>query len=169
MSSGAEARQIADMQRRLDQLEALSHIRYETSSFAPILVGSGAAGTFTYTANTSVVEWARIGNQLFYNGRIVITAISVAPTLNMSINGFPYAGVSDATMAIAGGGAMTFWRGITLPANYTQVALNILNGATGLNIVRSGSNQAGGIVQGSEIVLVSGQLDLRFTGDYRVG
>lgn len=136
-----------------------------TGSFTPTLVGSGVAGTFTYTANATLVEWTRIGNRLYYNGRIVITATTVAPTLNMSINGWPYAGVASATMAIAGGGDLAI-AGITLPANYLQTHLQFTTNATP-SIIRSATAAAGlAIVQGAELAAT---MDIRFWGNYRVG
>ena len=140
---------------------------YATGSFVPTLVGSGVAGTFTYTANATIVEWARIGNRLFFNGRIVITVITVAPTLNMTVNGWPYAGVSDTNMAIAGVGPV-IWRGIVLPANYWSVALQFANGSATPSLIRSGTNNALATVQGAEIALVGGSFELRFGGEYRV-
>ena len=163
-----------DLQQQIDDLAGMlerlrkSDMGGTTGSFIPTLVGSGVAGTFTYTSPGTLVEWTQIDNRLLFNGRIVITAIAVAPTLNMTINGFPYAGVSDATMAIAGGGTMFGWRGITLPAGFTQVGLQAANGSTSLTIIRQGSNAAATIVQGAEIVLVGGVLDFRFEGQYRV-
>jgi hypothetical protein len=162
------ARRFALIERRLQRLEAKPGPLSQVGSFVPALAGSGTAGTFTYTANTSVVEWTRLGNRLHFQGRIVITAITVAPVGNMLIMGFPYAGVSDATMAVAGGGVMFGWRGITLPAGFTQVSVQMTNTATSLQIIRQGSNQVIGVVQGAEIVLVTGQLDFRFEGQYRV-
>lgn len=156
-------------QKLIDPLEGWGFVRsFEQGSFPPALAGSGTAGTFTYTPGVSVVEWTRVGNRLFFQGRIVITAIGVAPVGNMLITGFPYNGVSDASMAVAGGGTLFIWKGITLPAGFTQVGLQMTNTATSMNLVRAGSNQGAGIVQAAEIVLVGGQLDFRFEGQYRV-
>ena len=140
---------------------------YNTGSFTPTLVGSGTAGTFTYTANATIVEWSRIGNRLFFNGRIVITAITVAPVGNMTVRGWPYNGVADTNMAIAGI-APVAWTGIVLPANYWSVALQFSNGSANATVVRSGTNNALATVQGAEIALVGGTFELRFGGEYRV-
>jgi hypothetical protein len=155
--------------QRIGQTEVKEVPLVATGSFVPTLVGSGTAGTFTYSAgNETLVEWTRIGNRLYYNGRVRITTITVAPTGNMTINGWPYAGVANASMAVAGGGAMMVWVGITLPAGYTTVACQMNNGVSTLFLVRQGSNNANGIVQGAEIVLVGGVLDFRFAGQYRI-
>lgn len=136
---------------------------YETGSFVPTWVGGGTAGTFTYTAGASLVEWTRIGNRLFFNGRIVISAILVAPTGNLLLSGFPFAGVSDATMAIAGGGTMLFWT-LNVAAGYTQVELQINNAGSAMFVVRSGDNVGPSTVQGGELIVG----DCRFEGSYRV-
>jgi hypothetical protein len=136
---------------------------FETGSFTPTWVGSGTAGTFTYTVNACLVEWTRIGNRLFYSGRIVITVITVAPTANLTIAGWPYAGVADANMAIAGGGPMIFWN-LNVAAGYTDVSLQAANGASVLSVVRSGDNVGPATVQGGELNVG----DCRFEGQYRV-
>lgn len=137
---------------------------YASGSFVPTWVGSTIAGTFTYTAAACLVEWTRIGNRLLFNGRIVISAISVAPTGNLTIAGWPFAAVADASMAIAGGGAMLLWA-INTAAGYTDVSLNILNTLSTMNVVRSGDNVAPGNVAGGELIVG----DCRFEGQYRVG
>lgn len=136
---------------------------YDFGSFVPTWVGSTIAGTFTYTANATLIEWSRIGNRLFFNGRIVITAITVAPTGNLQLAGFPYPGVSDATMAIAGGGTAFFWAA-NVAAGFTQVGLQAANGSTLMVVVKSGDNLAPGAVLGSELIVG----DWRFEGSYRV-
>lgn len=137
---------------------------YETGSFVPTWVGSTIAGSFTYTAAACLVEWSRIGNRVFFNGRIVISAIGVAPTGNLTLAGWPFPAVADASMAIAGGGAMLLWA-INTAAGYTDVNLNILNTLSTMNVVRSGDNVAPGNVAGGELIVG----DCRFEGQYRVG
>lgn len=155
----------ADLARRIGQSEVKEVPIYASGSFVPTLVGAGTAGTFTYTANATLVEYTRIGNRLFYNGRIVISATAVAPVGNMTINGWPYAGVTDANMAIAGVGAME-WSKVTLPAGYNTIALQFSANATP-TLVRSGTNVVVGVVQGGE--LTGGVYDFRFGGEYKIG
>lgn len=145
-------------------LPGLRYPQMDQGSFTPTWVGATIAGTFTYTANTTIVEWTRIGNRLFYNGRIVITAISVAPTGLLQIAGWPYAAVSDSTMLIAGGGAMLAWA-INVTAGYTDVNVQFLNGGSLASVVRSGDNVAIAGVQGGELIVG----DCRFAGQYRIG
>jgi len=142
---------------------------FTTGSFVPTLVGSGTAGTFTYTANATIVEYSRIGNRVFFNGRIVITAIGVAPVGNMTVRGWPITPVSDANMAIAGGGTMIGYLGLTVAAGYTQIELQAANGSANFAINKNGSGVALASVTGAECVGVAGAIELRFFGEYRCG
>ena len=162
------ARRFQALERRLQRLETKPAPLYVVGSFAPTLVGSTTPGTFTYTANATIVEWTRLANRVHFNGRIVITVITVAPVGNMTIAGLPYVGVSDPNMAIAGGAAFLGWRGITMPAGYTQVAAQIGNGVATMLLTRQASAAAIAAVQGADIALVAGSLDFRFEGQYRV-
>lgn len=136
---------------------------YEAGSFVPAWRGTTIAGTFTYTTAACLVEWSRIGNRLFFNGRIVISAISVAPTGVLQIDGWPYAGVADASMAIAGGGTMIFWA-LNVAAGYTDASLQMANTDSRMSVVRSGDNVGPASVAGGELIVG----DCRFEGHYRV-
>jgi hypothetical protein len=157
-------RRLALLEQRVGRVEVIERAAYAKDSFAPALVGSGTAGTFTYGSG-NLVEWTRLGNRLLVNGRVQITATTVAPVGNLTITGFPFAGVSDSNMAIAGVMAME-WRNVDLPAGYTSVALQFANGATAASLIRSGDNVNFAIVQGAE--LTGGVYDFRFGGHYRV-
>jgi hypothetical protein len=158
-----------DLERRLLFLEnMLERLRkadagIATGSFVPTWVGTGTAGTFTYTDSACLVEWTRIGNRLFYSGRIVITAISVAPTGNLQLAGWPYPGVADLGMTYAGGGPMTSWA-FNIAAGYTDVGVQFLNGSSLPLIPKNGDGLAISAVAGSE--LITG--DCRFVGQYRI-
>ena len=135
-----------------------------TGSFNATLVGSGTACTFTYTSQ--LVEWSLIGNRLFYSGRITITVITVAPVGNMTIDGWPYAGVADATMLIAGIGEIE-WR-TTLSTAHTQLVGQFANGSSVLTPIKCGSGLANAALVAADIALVAGSLDFRLGGNYRV-
>lgn len=169
---GLGAMTLADLEteRRLRELEALVErltredvLLHDSGSFVPEWAGTGTAGTFTYNTDATLVEWERIGNRLFYNGRIVITAISVAPVGILTITGWPNAGVADADMAVAGGGAMIAWA-LNVAAGYTDVNLQFTNASSAPNLVRSGDNVAIANVQGGELIVG----DCRFAGSYRI-
>jgi hypothetical protein len=135
----------------------------EAGTFAPSWVGSGTAGTFTYTANATLIEWQRLGSLLFFNGRIVITAIGTPPTGNLLLAGFPYAAVADATMLIAGGADCLFWSA-NVAAGYTQVAMQISNTGQSMNVLKSGDNLAPTTLLASELIVG----DWRVKGHYRI-
>lgn len=152
------------MRRKLDQQAVKGGPLYLEGSFSPTLVGAGTAGTFTY-GNGNLVEWTREGNRLFFNGRVHITATTVAPVGALTINGWPFAGVANANMAIAGEGSGS-WHGVNLPANYWFVTVQFANGTSAASLMRSGTNNAEAAVAGGE--LVGGVYDFRFAGNYRV-
>lgn len=160
----ALVRRLMLLEQRVGRVEVRERGEYSFGSFAPTLVGSGTAGTFTY-ATGNLVEWTVNGNRLEFNGRVVISATTVAPVGNLSINGWPYAGVADTNMAIAGVGAVE-WSKINLPANYWSVVLQFANSSSSALLVRSGTNNNLAVVQGGE--LAGGVYDFRFGGHYRI-
>jgi hypothetical protein len=158
-------RRLTLLEQRVGRVEVIERAEYLTGSFAPALVGSGTAGTFTYGSG-NLVEWTRNGNRLFVNGRVQITATAVAPVGNLSITGWPYAGVSDANMAIAGVGACE-WRNVTFAANYLSIAVQWANGTTAATLVKSGTAGVNVVaLTGAE--LGGGVYDFRFGGHYRI-
>lgn len=163
MSDTAIARALSRSNRAIGQTIVKEVPIYDEGSFVPTWFGVTTPGTFNYTANQCLVEWTRLGNRVLYNGRIVITAITVAPVGALTIAGWPFAAVSDATMANAGGGAFTAWA-INVAAGYTDVGLQFANGSSAAVVTRSGDNVAIANVQGGE--LITG--DCRFSGGYRI-
>lgn len=151
------------VQKLVDPLAGWGFVLAKTGSFVPAWAGGTIAGSFTYTAASCLVEYAILGDRLFYNGRIVISAIGVAPTGNLTITGWPYPGVTDTGMLIAGGGGFITWA-FNVAAGYTDVALQFTNSAVA-TVLRSGDNVAIATVLGGE--LITG--DCRFAGHYKIG
>lgn len=141
---------------------------YDEGTFTPSLTGAGTPGTFTYTAGVRSINWTRIGNRVLFNGRIQITAITVAPTGAMSITGFPSTiTAANTTFGAPGGADFGIWT-INLPAGYTQVSGQFIDSATSFLLIRSGDNVTPTNVDGAEIALVGGVADFRFKGMYQV-
>lgn len=140
---------------------------YAFGTWSPTLVGAGTAGTFTYDATNTGGRYTRIGNRVFVSGRIRITAIGVAPVGNMTINGLP---ITSATSgyASAGGVSFNYWRGITMPAGFTQANGNINDAVTTIEMYRCGSAATNTIVLGADIALVGGAITFAFEGMYHV-
>jgi len=162
-----------DLVRRLEQTQVVERpgtsgydTFYASGTWAPTLVGSGTAGTFTYDATNTGATYTRIGNRVFIEGRLRITAIAVAPTGNLSLAGLPITSTSTA-YATTGTAVFGGWQGITLTAGHTELAASILSATTTITLFESGSNVAVNIVQGTGLVLVGGVADFRFTGSYQ--
>lgn len=137
---------------------------YASGTFTPTLFGSGTAGTFTYdTANTEAV-YTRIGNEVFVEGRVIISATSVAPTGNVSIGGLPFTSAAATNSGNIAGVLHTVWSGINLQAGYTYVAGVVVGSVTSAFLYECGDNVARVIVQGGEM----GTFDIFFSGHYRV-
>ncbi len=94
MSEADLWREIERLRGRLDYLEALeSLLPAGSGTWTPTFKGSGTAGTFTYTQQ--VGNYIKIGKLVYIQGRVAISAIAVAPTGNMTIEGLPF--TSEAT------------------------------------------------------------------------
>lgn len=153
------------MLRRLAALEELARQpRAESGisgTWTPTIVGSGTAGSFTYSGTGG--DYTRIGDRVFFNARVNITATAVAPTGSLSIAGLPIAATASASV-IAGGASFIQWL-FNLAAGYTAVGGQILSGTTTIGIVKAGDNLAPAYVDGSEALAA---FDLQFWGVYRV-
>lgn len=161
-------RRLLDLERAYEQTRTKEVLTYATGTFQPSLTGAGTAGTFTYTAGARSINWTRIGNRVFFNGRIQITAITVAPTGAMSITGFPSTiAAANTTFGAPGGVDFGFWTA-NIAAGYTQVAGQFTDSATSFLLIKSGDNLAPTNVDGTEIALVGGVADFRFKGMYQV-
>lgn len=156
-------RRIEQLERRLKDLERME--AGVGGNFTPTLVGSGTAGTFTYDTTNSKIEYTRIGDRAFFNGRVVCTATSVAPTGNVTINGFPFTAAASTNNGQIAGGATVVATGVNMPAGYTQIQGIILAGATSMRLYETGDNVSTAIMQGSEIPAV---FDFYISGSCRV-
>lgn len=168
----ATERDVAGILRRLQKMEqwrdrGLPEVpAYAIGAWTPTLVGSGTAGSFTYSVQ--VGDYLRLGNTCLIRARVRITAIGMAPTGDLRINGLPFTSVAIGSSGNAGGGAFQLWQGITLPAGYTQLMWYINQPVTYLNISRGGSNAAQANVQGGELVLVGAVANFEIEGQYRI-
>lgn len=108
---------------------------YDTGTWTPALAGTTIAGTFTYATQSGV--WRRIGDLVVVLGDVAISAISVAPTGNMTITGLP---VTVASIVTA------FWIGtisnLDYPAGALEIGMQAVNGGTVISLIYSRDNQA---------------------------
>lgn len=154
-------REIEALKARVRELE-MTEYPVSTGTWTPVLVGSGTAGSFTYTGTGA--EYTRIGDRVLISGRVNITATSVAPTGNLTITGLPFTPAASASV-VAGGVTFIAWSNINVAAGYTDVSGSILNGTAAINLIRSGDAVASAIVQGGELAAA---IDLQFFGEYRI-
>lgn len=171
----SDMQQQRDIARRLEQTQVIERpggvtgftTFFDSGVWTPTLVGSGTAGTFTYDATNTSAEWSRFGNRVLVNGRVRITAITVAPTNNLGIGGLPFVSATSGQQ-VAGGLAILSYTGITLTGARTQLNAIVTDAVQTALLFESGSNLATAIVQGTGLVLVGGVGDFRFEGQYTV-
>lgn len=140
-------------------------LRHSENSWTPTLVGSGTAGTFTYDATNTKIQYERIGNKVYFNGRLITTATSVAPVGNMTITGLPIAAGANSNNGNILGGVVFGYTGFNLAAGYTQMHGFITGGSTTILLYEMGDNVARAIVQGGE---VGAAVDLFIAGWYKI-
>lgn len=111
----------------------------EIGTWTPAFAGSGTAGTFTYTAATAAY-YTKIGNLVWFGGRVTISAISVAPTTNMRITGLPFTAKSDTVNS----GAITFGfiSNLDFSANAIQLTGVVVGGQSYIDLYEVFDNAA---------------------------
>jgi len=134
---------------------------YEEGDWTPTIGGDGTAGTQTYT--TQVGRYTKIGNRVYFNLRIVLSAKDAATAGNLIISGLPY--TSNATAhtfnSLAVGNAGLF----TLSVLYTQLEAHFEPGATFFYLGQIGSGQAYSYLQASAFAATS---RISVSGNYAV-
>lgn len=76
-------RQLEDIQRRLDQLEARSVMSYGKGTYSPTYLGSVTPGATTYTLQSGA--WVRIGSLAVIHGAVVWTAATGTGNAQISL------------------------------------------------------------------------------------
>lgn len=140
-------------------------VRRSEGNWTPTIAGSATAGTFTYDTTNTKIQYERVGNRVYYNGRIIVTATSVAPAGNMSITGLPFTSGANSNNGNILGGGVIAQSGIDMPAGYTQVTGVVVGASTTIFLYRSGDNVTRSIIQGSEML---SSFDLFIVGSYKV-
>ena len=141
-------RQQQDLARRIGQTEVRESLRYATGTWTPAFAGTTIAGTFTYNVQTGF--YTRIGNRVFVNFFVGITAIAVAPTGNMTITGLPFPSAN-----VANG-----YHGLTLPYVHN---LNMIAGAFQVGALIDPNTAAIRLVESTKNAAVTNFLAANFT------
>lgn len=141
--------------------------RPPTGTFTPALAGVGTAGSFTYTAQAA--NYTRIGDRVFFNGRITASAITVAPVGLMTITGLPFAANATGAGGVMGVCAFALQTAFNVAAGYTQIEGVITATESRIQIYKNGDNVAVAAVTGAETVgIPAGTIDLLFAGHYQI-
>lgn len=129
---------ILDLLERVERLEKIESPIVTTGSWTPAFTGTGVAGTFTYV--NQIGRYTRISNQVVIHASIQISAITVAPTVNMTITGLPIASANVANLNYS----LTF--GYIDNFNYTNTAFDltaaVAPNTTVINLYESFDNAA---------------------------
>lgn len=161
------AEQIASLKQRVSDLEGISSPGYVTYNWSPTLVGSTIPGTYVYAATTGG-RATRIGNTVFFRGRLTLTSVSIAPTGVLSIFGLPIA-AATLTLGFVGSIHFSFYSLFNLGGNtFSELGAVIASGATSADILKSKNDGTAGVnVTGAGAAVAAGT-DLMFTGQYQV-
>ena len=111
---------------------------YEEGTFTPVIAGATTAGTQTYSVQ--VGRYTRIGNRVFYNCRVVMTAKDAATSGSIYVGGLPF--TSNATASTFAPGAVSNAGNIDLTAGYTQISAEVQNNGTFIYLGQIGDNVA---------------------------
>jgi hypothetical protein len=110
---------------------------HATYVWTPTIAGLTTPGTLTYTGQQGIVD--EHGRSVDVDFNVVWSAVSVAPTGEVAIQGLPVGnGTFGGTVGTCGV-APTI--GFTNSAGYTQMAAYMLNGSSTIHLVENGSGQ----------------------------
>lgn len=139
---------------------------YDSGTWTPAIVGATIAGTFTYAA-TRGGTYTRIGDTVFVRGRIAFSAITVAPTGSLKIEGLPFNG--SPSIAVAGGVQFTYWSAVGIGGGATvYLAGAIANATTAISLFVSSSNGSAAVALTGATAALTTNSDLIFQGQYQV-
>lgn len=134
---------------------------YEEGTWNPSIIGTTVSGTgWAYTL--AVGNYTRIGRQVFFSGKITLSALSTDATGQLAISGLPFT-VQNSNNASAS-------VKLTNIANLTTAVVSI-DGAVTINSTRfTLQKRTGASVSGSSLVLadLSATTTMVFSGSYNV-
>ena len=151
----SEARQLLDIQRRLDHLEALSQIENTFGIYGPTYLGLTTPGVTTYSIVTGT--WTRTGNRIFVTGRVAWTA---ATGTGIAIVSLPYAGVFTRTTRFP---VVVYTPGVTFANGSIQAVLDSATAGGAAFVMLSPLTNAAGT-----LVAVEAAGDISFDISYEI-
>lgn len=134
---------------------------YEEGTWTPTLIGSGTAGTQTYTAQ--VGRYTKIGRLVFIQGRVAISAKDGAMAGNALIGGLPFAAAS-VSGNVTNAAAFSAYSSINLSAGYTELG-GAPDSASTIQLFENGDNVA---FQSVAVAAIGATTDIIFSASYSV-
>lgn len=113
---------------------------YATGTFTPTAVGSGTAGTTTYSTQNGY--YTRIGNLVFLQGHVAFTAATGSGDL--TLGGFPFVIKNQTGNAV---GTVNIFTSNTWPASRTCIGIDAASNGQTAVIVGMASGQTGSNIQ----------------------
>lgn len=159
------ASELADLRKRVRQLEATERPVSQSGTWTPTLFGATTAGTCTYASTGA--QWSRHGDRVSINGRVLTIGAPVAPTGTILIGGLPVVPGANTTNGNILGGVTIIWSALPLATGYTFVGGGIVGGTSNIYLYKSGANVARAFVAHTDLP-ISWAVDLFFWGTYKV-
>jgi hypothetical protein len=130
---------------------------YEEGTFTPTIIGTTSAGTGTYSANSQIGRYTKIGNRVYFTIYLVWTAHT--GTGNIRVTGLPFTSIATTNTY----NAVAIWN-----ANIALTALNLLTAYVNVNAITIEIQQypTGGGAAAAVAMDTSGAIML--TGHYEV-
>jgi hypothetical protein len=97
---------------------------YEEGTFTPTIIGTTSAGTGTYSANSQIGRYTKIGNRVYFTIYLVWTAHT--GTGNIRVTGLPFTSIATTNTY----NAVAIWN-----ANIALTALNLLTAYVNVNAI----------------------------------
>ena len=145
--SGASAGQIKFPATQNASSDANTLDDYEEGTFTPAIAGDSTAGSQTYSVQAGF--YTKIGNRVFWNCRIVMTAKDGATAGNLTITGLPF--TSNATSHNFHPAAIANAGNIDLSAGYSQITVEIQPGGAVAYLGEAGDNVASALLQAAAL------------------
>ena len=120
---------------------------YRAGLWTPTIVGSTTPGTQTYSRQTGT--YSRIGNRVFLEFNIILSALDGATAGNVGIGGLPFA--ATALTGLQFPGAIGTLDNITHGTNYAQWGIRLQQGLQVINLFEFCVVSGGGAVASASV------------------
>ena len=115
---------------KIDELETATTALIETGTFTPVIYGDTTAGTNTYSMQLG--NYTKIGNRVFFDINLAMTAKDVNMAGGVSIDGLPYQ--SKGGSAVTNGSCYIGITGRIAYGDYKELGAVIMRGTRHINL-----------------------------------